>query len=201
MTGSGTPAVPPRPPQRRSWRLRTTVRPLATATALVLAYYVLPLDERFTGGAAVSLVLGLIGVLALFLWQIRSISRSTRPRLRAVETLATIVPLFLLLFAATYYLLEQAKAGSFNEPLSRTGSLYFTLTVFSTVGFGDIVARSEPARIITMVQMFADLLLVGVAARVIVGAVETGLRRQGGVPGAAREDGGRTGPDARGPAG
>ncbi|MCC3776596.1 potassium channel family protein [Streptomyces sp. UNOB3_S3] len=138
------------------------------------------MDERFTGGAAVTLVLGLAALLLLFLRQLRSISRSPQPRLRAVETLATTVPLFLLLFAATYYLLERNVPGSFSEVLDRTGALYFTLTVFSTVGFGDIVARSGSARIITTAQMTADVLLVGVAARVVVGAVETGLRRHRG---------------------
>ncbi|MFG2178617.1 potassium channel family protein [Streptomyces abikoensis] len=160
------------------------VRPLATATALVLAYYLLPMDKRFTGGAAVTLVLGLAALLLLFVRQLRSISSSSRPRLRAVETLATTVPLFLLIFATTYYLLERSLPGSFSEPLDRTGALYFTLTVFSTVGFGDIVATSAAARIITMAQMTADVLLVGVAARVVVGAVETGLRRRD----APRED-------------
>ncbi|MDT0452669.1 potassium channel family protein [Streptomyces hesseae] len=154
------------------------VRPLVTATALVLAYYLLPMDERFGGGAAVTLVLGLAALLLLFLWQLRSISYSPQPRLRAVETLATTVPLFLLLFATTYFLLERNVPGSFSETLDRTGALYFTLTVFSTVGFGDIVASSESARIVTMAQMTADVLLVGVAARVVVGAVESGLRRR-----------------------
>jgi hypothetical protein len=39
------------------------------------------------------------------------------------------------------------------EPLSRTDALYYTITVFSTVGFGDITPRADLARIVTMVQM------------------------------------------------
>ncbi|GGP47069.1 potassium channel family protein [Streptomyces abikoensis] len=163
------------------------MRPLATATALVLAYYLLPMDKRFTGVAAVTLVLGLAALLLLFVRQLRSISASSRPRLRAVETLATTVPLFLLIFATTYYLLERNVPGSFSEHLDRTGALYFTLTVFSTVGFGDIVATSASARIVTTAQMVADVLLVGVAARVVVGAVETGLRRREAPPAPAED--------------
>ncbi|WP_212764754.1 potassium channel family protein [Streptomyces sp. I05A-00742] len=174
------------------------LRPLGTATGLVLAYYLLPLDRRFDGAAALGLVLGLAALVALFTWQIRSILRSSRPRLRAVEALATTVPLFLLLFAATYYLLEQAGPGSFAERLSRTDALYFALTVFSTVGFGDITPRTEPARIVTMVQMVGDILLLAVAAHVVVGAVQSALSRTpageapaapGRPPGAGRGDG------------
>ncbi|MEV5509091.1 potassium channel family protein [Streptomyces orinoci] len=169
-----------RAPDRRRTPVMAALRPLATATGLVLAYYLLPLDERVRGGTGVSLVLGLLGVLLLFLRQCRSIGYSATPRLRAVEMLATVVPLFLLLFSAVYYLLERNEPGSFSTSLSRTAALYFTVTVFSTVGFGDIVPHSDSARIVTMVQMAADILLLGVAARVVIGAVETGLRRRDG---------------------
>lgn len=171
--------------------LYAAVRPLLTATGLVLAYYLLPMDEGITGGTVASLVAGLAALLGLFVLQIRSIARSPRPRLRAVEALATTLPLFLLLFAATYYLLEHAEPGSFTEPLTRTDALYFTLTVFSTVGFGDITARTESARIVTMTQMTGNILFVGVAARIVVGAVKAALRRRpaDGVPPPARRPG------------
>ncbi|MGW2598743.1 potassium channel family protein [Streptomyces klenkii] len=158
--------------------MRAVLRPLGTSAGLVLAYYLLPLNKRFEGGTAVALVLGLAAVTALFAWQIRSILDSPRPRLRAVEALATTVPLFLLLFAAAYYLMDQARPGGFGEPLSRTDALYFALTVFSTVGFGDIAPRTEVARIATMAQMTGDILLVGVAAHVVVGAVQSALARR-----------------------
>ncbi|MFF7725595.1 potassium channel family protein [Streptomyces sp. NPDC008001] len=158
--------------------MRAVLRPLGTSSGLVLAYYLLPLDQRFEGSTAVSLVLGLAAVAALFTWQIRSILRSPRPRLRAVQALATTVPLFLLIFAATYHVMAQADPGGFSEPLDRTDALYFALTVFSTVGFGDITPRSEPARIVAMLQMVGDVLLVGVAAHVVVGAVQSALARR-----------------------
>ena len=46
-------------------------------------------------------------------------------------------------------------AASFTEPLTRADALYFTVTVFSTVGFGDITAKSETARVVLIVQMLA----------------------------------------------
>jgi Ion channel len=74
----------------------------------------------------------------------------------------------------------QEQAGSFSEALDRTDSLYFTTTVFSTVGFGDITPKSEPARVLTMVQMLANLLIFGIAARLLVNAVAAGRRARGG---------------------
>ncbi|MBT2379790.1 two pore domain potassium channel family protein [Streptomyces sp. ISL-111] len=101
------------------------------------------------------------------------------PRLRAVEALSTAVPLFLLLFSATYFLYAREEGDhSFSEPLSRNDALYFTVTVFATVGFGDIVPVSPTARALTTCQMVADLVLVGVIAKAIVGAVRIGLDRR-----------------------
>ena len=52
------------------------------------------------------------------------------------------------------------------------------MTVFTTVGFGDITARSEAARIVLIVQMLADLVLLGAGVRVLLGAVQRGRERR-----------------------
>jgi len=38
--------------------------------------------------------------------------------------------------------------ANFGGHLSHTDGLYFTVTVFSTVGFGDITAKTETARLV-----------------------------------------------------
>ena len=73
------------------------------------------------------------------------IAGSRYPGLRAAEALGLIIPLYLLLFASTYFLMERASAANFTQPLTRTDALYFSVTVFTTVGFGDIAAKSETA--------------------------------------------------------
>jgi hypothetical protein len=120
---------------------------------------------------------------------VRTIVRSPHPRLKAVEALAATLALFLVLFAGAYYLLDRSSAGSFSEPLTRTDALYFTLTTFSTVGYGDITARSQSGRVLTMAQMAGGLLLVGVAARVLASAVQAGLRRRRRGPSAKARSG------------
>ncbi|MCX4990958.1 ion channel [Streptomyces sp. NBC_00638] len=154
------------------------VRCSLVVAALVAAYYLLPLDSAFTARSVLALVGGLVAVALLMGWQVRVIMRSERPRLRAMAVLATMLPLFLLLFATTDYLLDRSAPDSFSEALSRTDALYFTMTVFSTVGFGDISPRSETARLLVTGQITANLLLLGVAARILVHAVEEGQRAQ-----------------------
>jgi voltage-gated potassium channel len=83
-----------------------------------------------------------------------------------------------VLFASTYFVMARLAAGSFGTPLTRTDALYFTVTVFSTVGFGDITAKTETARAVVTGQMIADLVILGLAIKVIVGAVRRGQQRQ-----------------------
>ena len=104
--------------------------------------------------------------------------------MRAIETLAVAIPLFLLLFASAYLMMANAQAQAFTEPPSRTNALYFTVTVFATVGFGDIMPKTEAACVATMVQMIADLVAVGLVARVIVGAVKAGQQQRSADTGA-----------------
>ncbi|KIF04519.1 hypothetical protein PL81_18245 [Streptomyces sp. RSD-27] len=152
------------------------LRCVTTVTILVAAYFLLPFTRHQVD--ATNLTLGLGVVTAVFALQIRAIAHSDHPRLRGVEALATTMPLFLLLYSATYYLLQESSPGSFSESLTRTDALYFTLTVFSTVGFGDIVPRTEPARVVVMTQMVVNVLALGVATRILFGAVQSAVRRQ-----------------------
>lgn len=176
--------------KRRRLLVRALLRPLLTAASLVTAYYLIPMDKPYGATTVVALVLGLLAVSALLVWQTRSVSRSPYPRLRAVEALATVLPLLILLFATSYFLLERSQPGSFTESLSRTDAVYFTVTVFSTVGFGDIAPKTVAARSTAVLQMLADVLLVGVIAHVMLEAVRRGLDRrvQAGGP---QQDAGR----------
>ncbi|MFF9056868.1 potassium channel family protein [Streptomyces erythrochromogenes] len=155
----------------RRHALVASARALVSATVLVVGYFLLPLDSAFTATTVLGLVGG-IAVVALFLaWQIRQITRSPFPGLRAIEALAVTVPLVVLMFATAYCLMDHSAPDSFSEGLSRTDAMYFSMTVFSTVGFGDITARSQPARLLATMQMTVNLLLIGVAARLMVHAV------------------------------
>ena len=101
-----------------------------------------------------------------------SIFRAVHPAAKAVEALCLTGPLFLLLFASTYFLMSQATPPTSTWlDLTRGDSLYFPVTVFTTVGFGDILATSHSARELVTVQMILDLILIGAVIRAFVEAV------------------------------
>jgi voltage-gated potassium channel len=158
--------------------LVTLLRALGSTVALVAIYYLLPLDHTSISVAVGMLVVGLLGLVGLVAFQVRAIIRATFPALRAVGALATSAPLFLLLFAGTYFVIGQVSAANFSEPLTRTDALYFTVTVFATVGFGDITATNQGARVLVTGQMVAGIVIIGLGARIIVDAVKRGQQRQ-----------------------
>jgi voltage-gated potassium channel len=181
--------------RRRAGR-RMVARALLTSAALVVLYYRLPLTGALDASAIAVLAVGLLVFAAVSAWQVRAILRSQYPALRAVEALAGAIPLFLVLFASAYLRIAAAQADAFSEPLSKTSALYFTITVFATVGFGDIAPRTEAARVATMVQMTADLVVVGLVVRVMLGAVRAG-RQQRSNDSAVEEDATEQVPDDR----
>jgi hypothetical protein len=83
-----------------------------------------------------------------------------------------------LLFSATYVTMAALSPGSFGQHLSHTDALYFAVTVFSTVGFGDITAKTQAARLVVTGQMLADLIILGLVVRVFAGAVRRGQQRR-----------------------
>jgi hypothetical protein len=163
---------------RRGWLIaRGLLRALATSVVMVWLYYVLPLNSRSGRLLFTELVLGVALLAAMITWQVWAIVRAAHPSIRAVQALAATTPLFLLLFASTYFVMSRDDPAAFTESLSRTNALYFTVTIFSTVGFGDISARAETARLVVSAQMLLDLVVFGLGIQVILGAVKRGKAR------------------------
>ena len=156
------------------------LRAAAAVALLVVGYYLAPLDRPLDTGTLIEFLLALAVVGAVIAWEVRNILISDVPRLRAVQTVAVGVPMLLLVFASVYVQIETSQPNSFSETLSRTDALYFAVTVFSTVGFGDIAPKSELARIVTMSQMLTGLIVLGLVAKVVFGAVQTAVARREG---------------------
>jgi voltage-gated potassium channel len=151
---------------------------IALAWILVLSlYYLLPARTHSTDNDAIRLTVGLLLLACFIVWQTARIARSELPELRAAEALGVILPLFLVVFASLYLSFSDASPASFSEGLDHTRALYFTITVFSTVGFGDIVPRTDTTRILVSAQMLLDLVFIGAVVRVLLNAAKTGLAR------------------------
>ena len=167
------------PRQRRRVLAAALLRALLTAIVLVALYYLLPLNDEWRLSSAMRAIMGLAVFVAILIWQIQRVLSAEHPEIRAVEALAMTLPLFLLMFATTYFLMSAHGSGAFSqEHLTRTDALYLSVTIFATVGFGDISAVSQSARVAVMVQMLLDLVILGVGINAFVGAARVGRKRQ-----------------------
>ena len=160
------------PRQRRRLVVSETARLGATIALVVAVYFVVPLDHGTHLGTLAEVALGVVVLVGIIAFQIRRIVRTDRPIGRAVEALVFSVPLYVLLFATTYFLMARAGQAAFGGPLTRADAMYFSSTVFTTVGFGDVSAKNEAARLVVTLQMWLDLVFLGLVGRILVHAIK-----------------------------
>jgi voltage-gated potassium channel len=140
---------------------------------IIGAFYALPIGRESDVRAFVRLGIDIALIGAVFAWLIRRISVAELPELRAIEALGIVVALFLAAFSGIYVAMSHESAATFTQPLDHTRALYFTISVFSTVGFGDITPRSDPARLVVATQMLLDLAIIGALVRLIFNAARS----------------------------
>jgi hypothetical protein len=164
--------------ERRQALVRSAAVVVLSWAGLIGVYYALPGAGRETAADDVlKLAVGLLVVAGYLAWQTSRIGRAELPELRAAQALGVVIPLFLLVFSTIYLSLYHSSRAAFSQPLDHTSALYFSITVFSTVGFGDITPRTDMARIVVAVQMLLDLVIIGVVVRLIFSAAKSGLTR------------------------
>jgi hypothetical protein len=138
---------------------------------------VLPMNEPGISGTVV-LVVGLLVLAGVLTWQIREILTAPFPRVQAFQTLLVGIPLLLCIFASAYFVISLSQPDSFTQPMNKVGAMYFTVSVLTTVGFGDITATTDFTRSLVTVQMILNLVVLGLIIRLLTTAVTVGLQRQ-----------------------
>jgi hypothetical protein len=159
--------------QRRLAVFRCGATIVLSWVLIVGAYFVLPIGHESGLRALVRLGADIALVSAVFAWQIGRINAAELPELRAVEALGVVIALFLVLFSAIYLAMSHGNRLTFTQDLDHAKALYFTITIFSTVGFGDITPRTDAARLIVSAQMLLDLAIIGVVVRLLFNAAKS----------------------------
>lgn len=153
----------------------TGLRAVGTSLLVLIVYFVVPIRNDVHSPILLRLTVGLVFFVIALTYEVRAVIRSSRPILRAADALALVIPIFMVVFAWTYLTLARSDPSAFSQPLDRVSALYFTVTVFSTVGFGDITPVSDPARVAVMAQMLCDLIFLAVVIRLILEAARGNL--------------------------
>jgi voltage-gated potassium channel len=157
---------------------RSIVRIVISTVVLVGLYAASPAVGKTGAREIIEFLLALLVFAGLLAWQVLRILDADHPELRAAEALSFAFPALIVIFAFTYLSLSHASRANFSQPLDHVSAIYFTVTVISTVGFGDIVARTDGARVLVTIQILLDLAVIVGIARTIVFAAREGVRRQ-----------------------
>jgi voltage-gated potassium channel len=112
--------------ERRRRQLLTiaAIRSFASVAVLAMAYFLLPFTRLAEGKLIAEFTAGILLVIVVLTAQTVGTLRSRYPLLRSVEAMATSIPLFLVVFATTHYLLNEPNTGSHSEPVTRLDALY-----------------------------------------------------------------------------
>ncbi|QUW94370.1 Voltage-gated potassium channel Kch [Streptomyces sp. V17-9] len=144
----------------RPWLVRVGI-----AAAVVVAYFLLPLDHLGPQRPVLSWVLFavlLTVVAVLLLRQIRHVLLD-RPDSRPGVVISLLIVLSVHVFSATYYALAK-QPGEFSGLHTRIDALYFTVVTLATVGYGDITPRGQAARVVTVLQITYSFVFLTAAA-------------------------------------
>jgi voltage-gated potassium channel len=171
-------------PGGQVWKLGLLVllRVTLAVSVLFAAYLLIPTKSSGEGSDVPWLILELCVFGVVVGIQVPAIVRARYPILRAVESLALLIALYLLIFSRIYLSNSLGDPSAFTQPLDNTTALYFTVTVFATVGFGDIVAQTNSMRLLVTLQMLLNLVVLGLVIRLLTSAARRGVARRGGQP-------------------
>lgn len=105
-----------------------------------------------------------------------------RAKLDACLGLYLILGMF---YYAVYNLLQEIHPGSFVEvgpppiPASRHSLLYMSLATLTTVGYGDVLPVSRPARMIAVLEAITGVFYVAITVARLVAAYQQKHREEG----------------------
>lgn len=159
-------------------RRRTWLRHLLSVTGLLVIYYAAPAGALgLTGRTVLSVFLTLLGVAVLAI----AITGQVRRQLAMdpdadVQSLVMLLELVVVVFALGYYALALSAPGEIAGLRTRTGSLYFTLSTLTTIGFGDVHAVGQVARVLVIIQMVFDVIFVAAVAATLRGRLSSRLK-------------------------
>lgn len=179
---------PDREPERHRDPLLPWLREAVPVTLMVVAYFLLPLHLLGTQNPELSwtlFVLALGAVSVLLLREIRAVLLDV-PSARPGVAIPMLMIASILVFAAAYNGVARQSA-EFEGLRTRVDALYFTVATVATVGYGDITARGQTARILVMGQITYSFVFLTAAATALsrrvrraLGQGRSGGRRHGG---------------------
>lgn len=146
-------------------RMPPKLRWSLACVALVVAYAVVPVGtDRALDMIVLRWALTVATLIGLTLVIRRQVVRQLREPDAPLRVLLVSVVAGLLLFALVDYAIAVHLPGEFSGMGTRVDALYFALSTLLTVGFGDITAEGQLARMVLCAQMVFNTTVIAGSA-------------------------------------
>jgi voltage-gated potassium channel len=145
--------------------------------AIVVFYFIIPIGTTDAPlGVLLGIIVGVAAVLLIAKVIFTEFGRDER-RLKPIHLLIAF-ELVLVIFSLGYYLLAQSAPDQFAGLTTRLDALYFSLTTMSTVGYGDIHAAGQAARLLVTGQLAFNLVFIAALFGLLQDQVRQRTRHQ-----------------------
>lgn len=166
-------------PRKNNWRwLGTIIAGISMSVMLVHSFRPVPL-VMVANWFFLALFLGFVSVV--FFSYLGRPGSVTRGRMYGLVNLYLLLGLF---YFAVFNLIETVQPHSFRETgvlasvgISRHSLLYLSLVTLTTLGYGDIVPISQPARIMAALEAVTGVLYIAITVARLVAAYASAVEK------------------------
>ncbi|MGN9809901.1 potassium channel family protein [Micromonospora sp. BQ11] len=149
---------------------------LLTCLLLLAVYFVVPVEADPNGVRLALRSAGTLLLVVVVAWlvtsqvrrQLRVDTPSGEPEVRALTRLAVTLVAGLLVFALADYVLARSTPDQFVNLSTRIDALYFALATLTTIGYGDVHAQGQVARLAVCAQMLFSIGVIATGASIVV---------------------------------
>jgi voltage-gated potassium channel len=169
---------------RRRSRFLLLGRSALTAALVLGAYYAIPVEPGISGGQLVVRVVFTVLAAALVTWLIaHHVARQfDDPAGDSLTGLLNAIIGGVAVFALADYVTAIADPGQFADLRTKTDALYFALATLTTVGYGDVHAVGQVARVVVSIQLVFNVVVIATGASVLARMVGARARQRHGAP-------------------
>jgi hypothetical protein len=151
---------------------------------LAVMFVALRLLQSAVGIGALLPLSKLVWVLACVMALVATVRNVMRPGIVDNERIFAALDAYLLaafVFGVSYWIMEQAWPGSFGtssgDPFTQFKAIYFSFVTIATLGYGDVVPKSDPACGLAVVEAVSGQMYLAVLVARLVSLY--GRREQG----------------------
>jgi hypothetical protein len=134
---------------------------------------VVPVNSQPRGGLPLRILIGTLLFAAAAALVVTQIRHAVLDPERHLDGLVNAIAVVWVLFSMTFYILSQHQPSQVDGLHTRVDALYFTASTLLTIGYGDIHAAGQAARVLILVQMLFDVVFVAGAAGVLTQQMRT----------------------------